>query len=264
MAETAVFCRERESYCHRAEAVPQIGLILSTDAYYTQNSDIFCAWDDIYTPFEGILCNLLDRQNSVEILMEHQLAERIDEYPLLVFPEWRVLKPALNRQLVDYVRKGGNLLVVGPESSRHFRQELKVRFKRKAKERACFVEANGWIGGALTLVQEVEPLRGAKVQGWLYEHDEASGLRIPAATVARLGKGRIAAIYMNMGERYANAKTAVACDFLNGLVRVLFPEPLAESSARRSVQAYRCGREGKPLDEVPPRDQSDPPEKAGD
>lgn len=228
MAETAAFCRARQAYCHRASAVPQVGLILSTDAYYQQSEGLFCPWHGIYTATEGILCSLLDGQNSVEIVAEHHLAANINRYPLLVYPEWKVLKPAFKRKLLAYVRDGGRLVVIGTEATRHFRKELKVKFKGKAVERAGYIESDGWMGGALTVVQDVVPLRGAKVHAWLYEQDEAAGPRTPAATMARLGKGQIAGVYMNCGERYVKARTAVTRDFLNGLVRVLFPNPMVE------------------------------------
>jgi hypothetical protein len=228
MAETAAFCRERQAYCHRAESVPQVGLILSTDAYYKQAEGLLCPWGGVYTPLEGILSNLLDGQNSIDVLMEHQLPGLIDQYPLLVYPEWRVLKPALKRMLLDYVKRGGCLLAIGPEATRHFKKELKVSFKGKAAERPGYIESDGWMGGALTLMQNVVPARGARIHAWIYEQDEAAGDRIPAATIARLGKGTIAGVYMNMGERYVRARTAAARKFLNGLVRTLVPKPIVE------------------------------------
>ncbi len=245
MAETAAFCRERQSYCHRAKAVPQVGLILSTDAYYNQCAGLFCPWDGIYKPMEGILCNLLNGQNSVEVVMEHNLNAAIDRYPLLVYPEWKVLKPALKRKLLAYVQDGGRLLVIGPEATRHFKKDLKVRFKGKAAKQAGYFESNGWMGGALTQLQEVVPLKGARVYAWMYEQDEATGPRTPVATIAKLGKGQIAGVYMDMGERYVKARTAAYRDFLNGLVRVLFPKPMVEVEGSRYVDVALARLNGK-------------------
>jgi len=58
---------------------------------------------------------------------------------------------------------------------------------------------------------------------------------VPAASIAKLGKGRIAATYVNLGERYVNGATATARDFLAALVREQFPKPLVEVTGSHSV-----------------------------
>ena len=94
-------------------------------------------------------------------------------------------------------------------------------------------------------MQPVAPLRGAKVLTWVFERDEAAGPRIPIATIARLGKGQIAGVYMAMGERYVKAKTAVARDFLNSLVCSLFPEPIVEVEGTHCVDVTAARLHGK-------------------
>jgi len=245
MEAVAVFCREREAYCHRADPVPQVGMIFSTDAYYDQNDALlFRPWSGSYTVFEGVICSILDNQYSTEVVMEHQLTERMHDYPLLVYPEWKTIKPAFKKQLLDYVRRGGNLLVVGAESTVLFGKELGIRRKGKPTTRACYYEADGWIGGAWTEVQEVVPTSGTKVLSWLYEENEAVGPRIPGAVRRRVGKGTLAAVPMNMGERYATAKTAAARDFMGGLVKGLFPEPVVtlQGSHGLDVSVSRLGK----------------------
>ncbi len=116
MGEVAKFCRARQDVCHRARAVPQIALLYSTAAFYRLNTRLFSPWDGALDDMHGTLMCLLDGQGSVEILNEHNLAGRMDEYPLIVVPDWNYLEPAFAKELVAYVRGGGRLLCVGPDS----------------------------------------------------------------------------------------------------------------------------------------------------
>ena len=77
---------------------------------------------------------------------------------------------------------------------------------------------------------------------WL---NDTKGSSDPAATIRKLGKGTIAAVYLNLGERYLNARTATARNFLNGLVRELFPEPLVEVTGSRHVDVIAKRINGK-------------------
>jgi hypothetical protein len=244
MAETARFCRARQPYCHRAEAVPQVGLILSHDGYYTHIDKLMRPWGRVYQGMRGILCCLLDSQNVVDVVMDHHLEVNPNRYPLLVLPEWKVISPNLKRRLLAYVAKGGKLLLIGAHPTRMFRRELKVALKGQPTEQARYFEAGDWLCGAFTMMQAVVPGRGAKVHGWLYRDNEVKGPRLPAAVITRLGRGEIAAVTMNMGERYGAARTAGARDFLQSLVRRLMPKPVVGVTGSHSVAVSLMRKNG--------------------
>jgi hypothetical protein len=228
MAEVARFCRARRRFCHRAAPVPQVGLVYSTAAFYRKNKRLFSAWEGLLAPLAGVLRMLLESQYSVEILCEHHLAGRMSEYPLLVVPEWDYLAARFRRELLSYVRGRGNLLLVGPEAARLFRKELRVRFAGRAAEKARWLEHGGRLAGTQTLSRPVRLERGAKPFGRLYAQNDSAGPFQPAASIARCGRGRVAATYLNLGEAYCKAGTSVARRFLAGLVRELFPRPIVE------------------------------------
>jgi hypothetical protein len=115
MGEVAAFCRARQAFCHHAIQAPQIALLYSTEAHYRESNQMF-ARDP--SPFSGTLQALVESQQSVELLGEHQLAGRMGEYPLIIIPEWEYLDPKFKVELTAYVKQGGNLLLVGPNSSR--------------------------------------------------------------------------------------------------------------------------------------------------
>ncbi len=241
MAEVAKFCRARQKICHGAQAVPQIGLIFSGDAFYRKIPKLFSPWNGYIEEMEGILQNLLESQHSVEVLMEHHLYGRMHEYPLLVVPEWRYLGAKLKRELREYVRNGGNLLLIGPDAAAMFKKELRVRFIGKAEKKGQYIEHDGFLAAMCTESQRVSLKPGAKAFGKLYSRNNFKCETQIAASIARYGKGRIAATYLNFGERYVNATTPTARRFLDALVRELFPNPMVEVTGSKYVDvAVNC------------------------
>ena len=100
MAEVAKFCRARQEICHHAVAVPQVALLFSTAAHYRRDQRAVLARS--YVALDGNLRALLEGQQSVEILAEHQLTGRMAEYPLIVVPEWEYLE-------TDFRKRPGRL-----------------------------------------------------------------------------------------------------------------------------------------------------------
>jgi len=223
MAETAKFCRERQAICHRAEAVPQVGLLYSGAAYYRATNNLFAPWRGELTPMQGVLRMLLDSQYSTEVLMEHHLNGRMQQYPLIVVPEWKYLDAKFKREFRSYVENGGNLLLIGPEAAAMFRKELNVRLKGKPEEKAQWVEQDGWLAGLNTISQDVVLGRGVKQFGTLYSEDDFKSPMQPAASVAKYGRGKIAATYMNMGERYQR-RNGYRAEIPGGTCRAAFPK----------------------------------------
>lgn len=231
MAEVAKFCRARQRVCHRARPVPQIALLYAGKALYRKSTRLFTsgAWGKDLAPLQGVLNALLDAQNSVEITMEHHLTGRMGEYPLIVVPEWEYLEPSFKDELLSYVRNGGNLLVIGPKAAAMFQRELSVDFIGETQEaKPQWLEHGGWLSGLRTASRAVRLLPGARPFGKLYPQNDMVGPYEIAASIAECGKGKIAAIYFDFGERYVNGATATARDFLNALVRELFPKPMVE------------------------------------
>lgn len=56
-----------------------------------------------------------------------------------------------------------------------------------------------------------------------------------ARRAGRLGRGRTAGLYCNLGERYLTARTATARDFLSALVNELFPKPAVAVTGSHAV-----------------------------
>ena len=155
----------------------------------------------------GILQSLLDSQNAVDIVSEHHLAGQMCEFPLIVVPEWEYLDPSFRDDLISYVSDGGNLLLIGPKCAQLSRTSYRWRFTDTASVKINGLAYNGWMAGIETLSQKVKLGSNARKFGDIYydTRNEMSGDSDPAASITLLGKGKIAAVYMNLGDRYLNA-----------------------------------------------------------
>jgi hypothetical protein len=228
MKEVAQFCRARQSICHKAEPVPQIGLLYSSASFYRKNTNLFGQGNGILEPMQGILQCLLQSQLSVEILMEHHLTGHMQEYPLIIIPEWEYLEPGFISQLSSYVENGGNLLVIGPAAAKIFEKELGIAFDdEKSGDCLKWLEHKDMLACIGKCFQAVT-VNQARQFGKIYNDEDITGSSQPAASINSYGKGKIAAVYFNMGLQYYKASNHVIRNFIHGIVKELFPEPMVE------------------------------------
>jgi hypothetical protein len=245
MKQVGDFCRERQAFCHKAEPVPQIGLIYCGSAFYKQNRKLFSAWGGELNPLKGILQALLESQNVVDVVMEHHLTDRMGDYPVLIYPEWDSIELEFKAKLTTYVEQGGNLIIVSPASAALFAEELGVTLAGEASEKVNGVYYNGWIGGIKSVSQEVRLGPDAQAFGKIYSDNDTTGDFRTAASIRHLGKGKIAGVYFEMGNSYTKKSTTVVRDFLDGLVRELYPEPAVQVSGSHNVDVTLNRIDGK-------------------
>ncbi|MBN1543113.1 hypothetical protein JW992_13305 [candidate division KSB1 bacterium] len=245
MKETAKFCRDRQAICHRGQTVPQVGVVYDTDAFYRRNTKLFAAWFNELDPLQGILNCLLNGQNSVDILMSHHLLAKGSDYPLLVYPEWADVSEEMKNDLLDYAERGGNLLIIGPRAVRHFSDVLGFAFEGEPRVQVNGLAYNGWIAGINSAFQKVELPDSVHSIGRVYTENSFAGPSDPAAAIVPFGRGRIAAVFLDLGERYYHGRTTVTRDFLNGIVRELFPDPLVTVTGSHDVDVSVNRLDGK-------------------
>ena len=245
MAEVASFCRARQNVCHKAEVVAQVAVLCSGAAIYSKSERLFQLFPELREPMQGVMQCLLDSQYSVEVLIEHQLTGRMDEYGLIVVPEWEYIEAGFKKELLSYVAKGGKLLVIGPAAAAMFRKQLGVRLLGEPVEKEQWLEHNGWLCGAKAVSQRVKLSAGVTRFGRLYGENDTKGPHECAATIAKCGKGKIAGVYLNIGQRYCQAKTAGVRNFLAGLVGKLFSKPIVEVGGSHHVDVVVARKDGK-------------------
>lgn len=246
MREVAAFCRERQEFCFRAKTVPQVGILHYGDAYYRKIKVLFGTWfPKEFDSFNGILQCLLDSQTATDIVFEHTLKKNIDDYPLIVFPEWEFITPEFRSFLLDYVKNGGNLLVIGPKAAALFGDVLGVTFEGEAQSKLNNLECDNFLDGVESVSQKIVPHNGVKTFGRYFGSDDFTPSYSPAGSIATLGKGKIAAIYLDLGDAYFNNLSATIRDFLNSMVRELFPDPVVQVSGSHNVDVILTKIKGK-------------------
>lgn len=117
MAEVAKFARERQPWCHHSVQIPQVALLLSTSDYHRNAQSLFPQYKG---KSQGVLQCLLESQYSVDLISEDMLAPDMSRFPIIVIPEWENISPLFCNDLVEYAKGGGNLLLIGRETSEKF------------------------------------------------------------------------------------------------------------------------------------------------
>ena len=248
MAGAARFCRERQELCHRSESVPQIALLYSTDGHYRQSPSLFFSDSSGVVSLKGLLNQLLDSQYSVDVRGEHHLRGKMNDYPLIVLPQWDYLEPSFREELLAYVKGGGNLLLVGPTIAGLFKNELGVEYVEETPStQPAYIAHDGWLGGITGAWLRVKTTAASSEFGRVHETDDFKSASWPAATIAPLGKGRIAAVWIGLGENQLQRQTAAARDFLAALTHELFPKPMVELRGSRSVDVSLQRKDGRLL-----------------
>ena len=246
MAKVAKFCRARQAVCHHATQVPQVALLYSTAAHYRQSTQLFAPWGRDMDALKGALQALLESQHSVEILSEHHLTGHMADYPLIVVPEWEYLEPGFHNELAAYAQGGGSLLLISPQTAALFPDELGIALVGTPQPAAPFRLAYG--GGEIELRGPMQPVKlgpAARPFGSLQETNTDPSAAQPAASVQPLGRGKIAAVYFSFGENYGRRRDPLARQFLDALVRELFPAPLVEVHGSPDVDVVVNRQQGK-------------------
>lgn len=123
-AEVARFCRARQAVCFKAQPVPQIAVCLSTAGTYrkwdAQGQPLFW-WDKTHY---GSAIAFLENQYPVDVVLASRLIKRLNEYRLVVISDWDYLEPEFHQAAVDYVTRGGRLLLIGSGPEELFRATL--------------------------------------------------------------------------------------------------------------------------------------------
>ena len=190
MAETAKFCRARQALSHRSKAVPQIALFCPTKSHYDYFDSVGGALFPMITWQRPILQRLLEANYSVEIFAEAALCEKIADYPLVVIFRAHILSSELKAKLVEYVRGGGSVLLIGSEP----------------------------LVAAADVLEKLETVELEKRDaGWLLRE-------------YKLGAGRFVLMPTPEGRHadVVNATGAPFVELLQVALRRLFPEPLVQ------------------------------------
>jgi hypothetical protein len=245
MSNIADFVLPRRTFCHKAVPVPQIGLFYSTAGWKNNTSAVYSSsgTEDI----QGILSALLDGQHAVDVLKTFQLEERINQYPVIVIPEWEYIEPSIVGKLNTYVRSGGNVLVIGAKSTRLFDDVLGIA----AANESGISQSSDYLGYNNHLVQLNSNFRSVTIPPDAHPFAgmfSTTDLRFPSgvpAVVKAFGKGKIAAVFADLGQAYRVSTSPVIRDFLSGILSEIFQDQLVKIEGSHKVHVVPAMKDGK-------------------
>lgn len=221
------FIRPRQPYCQYAEPIHQIALLYSNEAHKRSSKVVFN--NDGLDGLKGILNALLDGQQTVEVVMEHHLDQAMNKYPMIIIPEWKYLQPEFKTDLITYVEQGGKLMVIGPDAVKLFEKELGIALKGKPEVRNTQYLAFGNTMTAVAgLTLPVTLPTNSTPFGNVFLNDDFRDASTPAASISAYGKGKIAAVYLNLGENYVLNKSSLERNFINQLTNTLFEKAMVK------------------------------------
>jgi hypothetical protein len=246
-AQVAEFCRQRQPFSHRGVAVPQVGLLYSSYAFYKNEKKLYTYSDGIADETRGTLISLLDRQFSVQIVSEHHLKGRLNDFPVIVIPGWKDLSQDLLADLRSYVQNGGNLLLIGPGPVSLFLKETGVSVTKNHEKTIVPLGFQGRMCSLKTDYIEALPPAGAWTVAGFYQESDFRSSSVPAASVVSYGKGKIAMIYANLGATYLYERSSLAAEFLAAVMGQLQPDPVVKVEGSNYIHLNLTQKDGKTL-----------------
>jgi hypothetical protein len=241
----ADFCRARQDASFKSTTVPQVALLLSSESHWDASDRVFAPWGGEFDNLEGALHALLELRYSVDILAEHQLAPRLREFPLVVIPDSHKLSDSFRRELLAYVDGGGSLLLLGEKCARLFEPSLGVALEGAPRAiQAELATASGPVN-VNGLWQDVA-LGTARPAGYRHPTRDTRQAGKAAASITRLGRGKIAAVFGPLADIYFRNHHPWLREFIGSIVADLFPKPAVSVEGPAFVDvSLRRTRDGR-------------------
>jgi len=247
MEEVARFCRRRRRWCQGAESVPQVALLYSGTSAYQTPGPLFHPGPKGLPGLRGVLYALLENQYPVDILSEHHLRETLHRYPLVVIPEWSHLEEAFRARLLDYVREGGNLLVIGAKSLPLFSKELGVTIAGEGERKSRWIGTGRRLAGIESEGIPIRPRRGTETVLRAHSNNDLAAPAEPVAVRRRLGKGWIAGLSLDFGTWRFERSSAQMREMFAKLVAATWDQPAVRIKGSSLVDVTLMRKNGKTL-----------------
>ena len=224
MAELSRFVRARQPFCQGATPIPQVAVLYSNTTVKKFDPQLFSR-SQAYR-MQGVLWALLDAQIPCEVLAEHHLTGRMSQYPLIVVSQQDSLTPDFRQELLDYARQGGNLLLMGVETTKNFASALGVTPAGEA------TSGNKWVhyGGATVVLnnpfQPVQLNAGTQPFGEVRPREYGGPVLGIAASTVAFGKGKLTGVYADLSKEYEKHQSSKERDFIAAVARPLLSNPI--------------------------------------
>ena len=218
-ADVSRFVRSRKAFCHNAKVKPDVGVLYSPKAYYScMPQSLFWRDNGYNMELNGVLMALCDTGRSIQILhtqtMEHQ---DLSQYQTLVVTDYVEMETGVQKQLIDYVKNGGKLLIVGAQATENCSGILDIPMEKGAEQPVVVLKGQG---SAVEMrcqymrlldTEGVFQMDECEVEGDLDCHNPPPTIfvagQIPSFAVYPIGKGSVGVIPVSFGRTYLQEQT---------------------------------------------------------
>ena len=243
MGKVADFCRARQKFSHKSEPVPQVGVIFSGRTLYRTSNRLFGGWGALADPARGFIDAFVESGYSVDVLPDWKLDETAAAWPLIVLPDWADAGPAVQASLVRLAENGAGVLIAGAVNAALFVQELGVTLNGDPRRQEAYIDGRDEMGTVNGLWQDVEPVSCEVIEN-RYPAMNPTRDGVPAATLRKVGKGRMIGLYGPLGQVFAEAHAPEVRRFLGRLAAGLF-QPKFRLEAPPVIEAALRSRGGR-------------------
>lgn len=233
--QVADFCRARRAVSHKSTSVPQVAIVFSTEAILDR-SDAVGHTAGHYSELIGAMHGMLEAHYSVDILPEHRLVGHLHEYPLVVLPDFDRFAPELLKALPDYVRQGGRVLAMGPQSARLIEPLLGVKLEGEPQTvSAHLLTSSAGLVNADGAWQKIS-LDGAEAVGYRFPIRKTTEGGEIASTIHTVGQGRVGAIFGPAAVHFLNQHHPWMREFIGDVARAVLPDPAVKVTGPACIE----------------------------
>ncbi len=236
----AEFCSQRRELCFKTDPASEIAVLYSTSGFYRQSEALFNP-GGVSNDSRGVVSALVESGLSVDIIHDGHLARGLEQYRVIIVPEWSFLSKPCRLGLLRFARNGGTVLVIGVGACRLFSKELGVKIGPDVGSTAQYWSIDSGaskadLAGVLgVFAKSIRPARGTKLFGRIFAEHDFGGDFTPAGAVRKLGRGSIAGLFLPLGKRYLSGRSVGVRMHLKSVVEGLLPDPLVQMQSRSPV-----------------------------
>ena len=256
----ADFMHKRRRFCYGGKNVDQaVMLVPSSDRYQEMTRPFTREGRDKFLGLTALLC---DSGESLGIVNESNLKDKIGNYPLVILPElYDGLESDVIETLRSYVTGGGSLLIVGTKTAKLLSD---AGFPYSVLEYRDYPYLPGWVYGTTGYIKRDFPVGGnpaylsvgdgsdygvtvgaltvkaenqtviAKLHSSFQEKIGA-----PTAIVTRYGKGKLGVIGFNLGTQYLECVQYQHRNLISRMTAELY-DPIARVESTEGICEIVC------------------------
>ena len=218
-ADVSKFVRSRKAFCHNAKVKPDVGVLYSPKAYYScMPQSLFCRDNAYNMELNGVLMALCDTGRSVNILHTQTLEEqKLSQYETLIVTDYVKLETGVQETLVEYVQKGGKLLIVGARAAKNLSEIFEFPMEKGADQPVVVLKGQGAAVEMRCPYMRLLNTTGTfqmdecEVEGELNCHNPPPTIfvagQIPSFAMYDFAQGKVGVIPVSFGRTYLQEQT---------------------------------------------------------